>query len=83
MGKKNQPAGVGSREERHKLKGEEAYLKLKNTILSPEGKDIVAADPDLSPVTLNKLIALQKGNLKDVLCSLSALKKTSWQHGLN
>ena len=66
MGKKNQSAGVGSREERHKLKGEEAYLKLKNSILSPEGKDIVAADPDLSPVTLNKLIALQKGNLKEI-----------------
>ena len=56
----------GSRERQHKLLYDAAYMDLSDSILSKEGKKIVAKDPNLSDDTLKKLLALQGGNLKDV-----------------
>lgn len=48
------------------LTGEAVWSELNEQILSEEGKKLVAADPDLSEVTLRRLALLQNFNMKEI-----------------
>lgn len=52
--------------DQRRLRGKELWEKLDDRILSKEGKALVTADPNLTPVTLNRLFQLQGGKLTDI-----------------
>lgn len=57
------------------LDGEEVWTELGEEMLSTEGKKLVAADPDLSEITLRRLALLQGYTFQDVPNPFAAIEE--------